>query len=148
MGAVRRIDSDDPIYGTVGYQAPEIETDGPSVSSDLFTVAGALAVLTFEFKDYQSSYKFTLPDLVPLLEQQESFGRLLRRATNADPNRRFASAAEMTEQLTGVLREVLAVADGTPRPAFSTVFSPELQAIGAAQAGGNDHPEPSALATP
>jgi len=29
-----------------------------------------------------------------------------------------------------VLREVLAVADGTPRPAFSTVFSPELQAIG------------------
>jgi len=36
----------------------------------------------------------------------------------------------MAEQLTGVLREVLAVADGTPRPAFSTVFSPELQAIG------------------
>jgi serine/threonine-protein kinase PknG len=54
----------------------------------------------------------------------------------------------MADQLTGVLREVLAVADGTPRPAFSTVFSPELQAIGAAQAGGNDHPEPSALATP
>ena len=130
MGAVRRIDGDDPIYGTVGYQAPEIETDGPSVSSDLFTVARALAVLTFEFKDYQSSYRFTLPDRVPLLAQQESFGRLLRRATNADPNRRFASAAEMTEQLTGVLREVLAVADGTPRPAFSTVFSPELQAIG------------------
>ena len=36
----------------------------------------------------------------------------------------------MAEQLTGVLREVLAVADGVPRPAFSTLFSPEVQAIG------------------
>jgi serine/threonine-protein kinase PknG len=130
MGGVRRIDSDEPIYGTVGYQAPEIETAGPSVSSDLFTVARALAVLTFEFKGYQSSYKFTLPDGVPLLAQQESFARLLRRATNVDPGRRFSSAGEMAEQLTGVLREVLAVADGQPRPAFSTVFSPEIRAIG------------------
>jgi serine/threonine-protein kinase PknG len=130
MGGVRRIDSDEPIYGTVGYQAPEIETAGPSVSSDLFTVARALAVLTFEFKGYQGAYKFTFPDGVPLLAQQESFARLLRRATNADPGRRFSSAGEMAEQLTGVLREVLAVADGTPRPAFSTVFSPEIQAIG------------------
>ena len=130
MGGVRGIDGDGPIYGTVGYQAPEIGSNGPSVSSDLFTVARALAVLTFEFKGYQSSYKFTFPDGVPLLEQQESFARLLRRATDADPDRRFGSAGEMAEQLTGVLREVLAMADGTPRPAFSTVFTPELQAIG------------------
>jgi len=143
MGGVRRIDSDEPIYGTVGYQAPEIETAGPSVSSDLFTVARALAVLTFEFRGYQSSYKFTLPDGVPLLSQQESFAQLLRRATNADPGRRFSSAGEMAEQLTGVLREVLAVADGTPRPAFSTVFTPELQAIGTANEAGG-----AALAAP
>ena len=142
MGGVRGVDSEGPIYGTVGYQAPEIGTDGPSVSSDLFTVARALAVLTFEFKGYQSSYKFTFPDGVPLLEQQESFTRLLRRATHADPERRFGSAGEMAEQLTGVLREVLATADGTPRPAFSTVFSPELQAIGAELAGGTTPPAP------
>src|SRR5260221_12466188 len=37
----------------------------------------------------------------------------------------------MAEQLTGVLREVLAVADGKPRPSFSSLFSPELHAIGA-----------------
>jgi serine/threonine-protein kinase PknG len=130
MGAVRQIDSDEPIYGTVGYQAPEIETAGPSVSSDLFTVGRALAVLTFEFKDYQGAHKFTLPDGIPLLEQQESFARLLRRATNFDPGRRFSSAGEMAEQLTGVLREVVAVADRKPKPAFSTVFSPEIQAMG------------------
>jgi serine/threonine-protein kinase PknG len=130
MGGVRAIDGDGPIYGTVGYQAPEIETEGPSVSSDLFTVGRALAVLTFDFKGYQGGYKFTLPEDVPLLAEQESFVRLLRRATEANPDRRFGSAGEMAEQLTGVLREVLAVADGTPRPAFSTVFTPEIQAIG------------------
>jgi serine/threonine-protein kinase PknG len=150
MGGVRGVDSDGPIYGTVGYQAPEISTEGPSVSSDLFTVGRALAVLTFEFKGYQGTYKFTLPDGVPLLEQQESFARLLRRATSADPDRRFASAGEMAEQLTGVLREVLATADGIPRPAFSTVFSPELQAIGTGDhtpGEGDDH-SGSALVVP
>jgi serine/threonine-protein kinase PknG len=140
MGGVRRIDSDEPIYGTVGYQAPEIETDGPSVSSDLFTVARALAVLTFEFQGYRGRYKFTFPDGVPLLAQQESFARLLSRAAAADPGRRFGSAGEMAEQLTGVLREVLAVADGTPRPAFSTVFSPELRAVGTGEDTGGTAP--------
>jgi serine/threonine-protein kinase PknG len=37
----------------------------------------------------------------------------------------------MAEQLTGVLREVLATGDGNARPAFSSLFSPELQATGA-----------------
>jgi serine/threonine-protein kinase PknG len=135
MGGVRRIDDDDSaIYGTVGYQAPEIAAAGPSVSSDLYTVGRALAVMTFEFAGYQGKYATSLPDpaSVPLLAQQESFLRALRRATDPDPDRRFASAGEMADQLTGVLREVLAVADGRPRPAFSTLFSPELQAAGVA----------------
>jgi serine/threonine-protein kinase PknG len=131
MGGVRAVDGDGAIYGTVGYQAPEIAAEGPSVSSDLFTVARALAVMTFDFKGFQGQYKFTFPDVVQLLSDQESFARALRRGTHPDPDRRFGSAGEMAEQLTGVLREVLAVADGTPRPAFSTLFSPELAAIGA-----------------
>jgi serine/threonine-protein kinase PknG len=140
MGGVRRIDDEDsPIYGTVGYQAPEIESEGPSPASDLYTVGRALAVLTFEFTGYTSTYKHALPDPAtePLLAQQESFYRLLRRATNPDPRRRFASAGEMAEQLTGVLREVLASGDGQPRPSFSTLFSPELRAVGA-EAGDMD----------
>jgi serine/threonine-protein kinase PknG len=130
MGGVRPIEGDDPIYGTVGYQAPEIEADGPSPSSDLYTVGRALAVLTFDFVGYQGEYKYRLPDAVPLLAEQESFARLLLRATHPDPERRFQSAAEMAEQTTGVLREVLSGTDGRPRPAFSRLFSPELRAIG------------------
>src|SRR5262249_27681045 len=130
MGGVRPIDSDDPIYGTVGYQAPEIESEGPSPSSDLYTIGRSLAVLTFEFAGYQGEYKYRLPASVPLLAGRGPSPRLLRRATHADPKRRFRSAGEMAEQTTGVLREVLAVADGEPRPAFSVLFSPELRAIG------------------
>jgi serine/threonine-protein kinase PknG len=133
MGGVHRIDDEDSaIYGTVGYQAPEIADDGPTPSSDLYTVGRALAVLSFEFSGYQTTYQHSLPDLsgVPAVASQESFLRALRRATDADPDRRFESAAEMAEQLTGVLREVLAVADQRPRPAFSTLFGPELRTIG------------------
>jgi len=130
MGGVRNINDDGAIYGTVGYQAPEIESEGPSPSSDLYTVGRTLAVLTFEFAGFQQQYRFRLPDNEPLLLQQESFARLLRRATHRHPARRFQSAGEMAEQLTGVLREVLSVDDGQPRPAFSGLFSPELRAIG------------------
>ena len=133
LGGVRRIDdADGPIYGTVGYQAPEIADVGPSPASDLYTVGRTLAVLTFDFTDYASTYKHSLPGpaTVPLLAQQESFYRLLRRATSPDPSERFTSAVGMAEQLTGVLREVLSAGDGIPRPAFSSQFSPELQAVG------------------
>ena len=134
LGGVRQVDDDEsPIYGTAGYQAPEIATDGPSVSSDLYTVARTLAVLTFDFTGYTSTYKDRLPerDQVPLLARYESYDRFLRRATDTDPARRFGSAAEMAQQLTGVLREVLALADGTPRPAASALFGPEVRAVGA-----------------
>jgi serine/threonine-protein kinase PknG len=107
LDGVRHVDSDEVIYGTLGYQAPEIADVGPSPGSDLYTVGRALAVLTFEFTGYQTTFRYTLPDGVPLLEQHESFARLLRRATHPDPGRRFGCASEMAEQLTEVLREVL-----------------------------------------
>jgi serine/threonine-protein kinase PknG len=143
MGGVRRIgDEGGPIYGTVGIQAPEIGTDGPSPSSDLYTVGRTLALLTFDFTGYRTTYQHRLPQpaQVRLLAEHDSFYRLLCRATNADPRRRFATAEEMAEQLTAVLREVLAVGDGTPRPGFSVLFSPELQVIGARAAEDRDHP--------
>lgn len=54
LGGVRRIDDHDAaIYGTVGFQAPEIATAGPSVSSDLYTVVRTLAVLTLDLPGYR-----------------------------------------------------------------------------------------------
>ncbi|HEV2344180.1 MAG TPA: tetratricopeptide repeat protein [Actinocrinis sp.] len=133
MGAVRAFDDEDSaVYGTVGYQAPEIAQDGPSVESDLFTVGRMMAVLSFDFKGYTSTFVTTLPKrgTVPLLAEYESFDRALRRATHARRERRFSTAGEMAGQLTGVLREVLALGDGQPRPAVSTLFTGERLAVG------------------
>ncbi|WP_442802697.1 tetratricopeptide repeat protein [Streptomyces sp. CB01373] len=130
MGAVRRMDDDESaIYGTVGYQAPEVAEVGPSVASDLYTVGRTLAVLTFDFQGYTNVFADSLPDPdnIEVFRQYESFYRLLVRATDPDPARRFASAQEMAEQLTGVLREVVSLQTGRARPALSTLFGPELR---------------------
>lgn len=130
MGAVRRMDDEESaIYGTVGYQAPEVAEVGPSVASDLYTVARTLAVLTFDFQGYTNVFVDSLPepDHIEVFRTYESFYRLLVRATDPDPGRRFASAAEMAEQLTGVLREVVALQTGLPRPALSTLFGTEVR---------------------
>ncbi|MFF1403764.1 tetratricopeptide repeat protein [Streptomyces sp. NPDC058294] len=130
MGAVRRMDDDESaVYGTVGYQAPEVAETGPSVASDLYTVGRTLAVLTFDFQGYTNVYADRLPDpdSIEVFHRYESFYRLLVRATDPDPARRFASAQEMAEQLTGVLREVVSLQTGHARPALSTLFGPELK---------------------
>ncbi|MFI2542975.1 tetratricopeptide repeat protein [Streptomyces rochei] len=130
MGAVRRMDDEESaIYGTVGYQAPEVADVGPSVASDLYTVGRTLAVLTFDFQGYTNVYADSLPDpdTIDVFRRYESFYRLLVRATDPDPARRFASAQEMAEQLTGVLREVVSVQSGRARPAVSTLFGPEVR---------------------
>ncbi|RKE21598.1 serine/threonine-protein kinase [Streptomyces sp. TLI_171] len=150
LGAVRRHDDDGPIYGTVGYQAPEIATVGPSASSDLYTVARSLAVLTFDFQGYADRWRHELPgpDEVEVFARFESFHRFLLRATDPDPARRFASAEEMAGQLTGVLREVLSLQDGTARPALSTLFGPELRLVESELPEHRPHARATALALP
>ncbi|WP_167513660.1 serine/threonine-protein kinase [Streptomyces bauhiniae] len=130
MGAVRRMDDDESaIYGTVGYQAPEVADVGPSAASDLYTVGRTLAVLTFDFQGYTTVYADSLPDpdTIEVFRRYESFYRFLVRATDPDPARRFASAQEMADQLTGVLREVVSLSTGQARPALSTLFGPEVR---------------------
>jgi serine/threonine-protein kinase PknG len=131
LGGVYRID--DPssaVFGTVGYQAPEIATMGPSIASDLFTVARTLAVLSINFRGYQGSYRFTLPpqDEVPLFQRYDALYRLLLKGTAPDPEDRFQSAEEMADQLYGVLREVVAEQEGRPVPAASKLFTAPLRA--------------------
>ncbi|WP_281284352.1 serine/threonine-protein kinase [Actinomadura hallensis] len=141
LGGVRRaFDADSPIFGTPGYQAPEIGSRGPSITSDLYTVGRTLAVLSFPFRGYTGRHLRSLPprDEVPLFRRHESYYRLLRRATHPDPAHRFQSAAEMAEQLTGVLREVLSTEDGRPRPAPSPLFAAEQHTAGAETAAPSD----------
>jgi serine/threonine-protein kinase PknG len=123
LGAVTPINSFGYLYGTPGYQAPEIVRTGPTVATDIYTVGRTLAALTLNLRTRNGRYVDGLPPEDPTLKKYDSFGRLLRRAIDPDPKRRFASAEEMSSQLLGVLREVVAADTGIPRPGLSTVFT-------------------------
>ena len=152
LGAVIRMDDQfSAVYGTIGYQAPEIATQGPSPSSDIYTVGRTLAVLTLGIPPARQGTPVELPTAAehPVLSTHESFDRLLRRATDPAPLRRFSSADEMCEQLNGVLREVLAAADGCPRPAQSTLFGLSRGTFGPGllpQPSGPGRPDPARVA--
>jgi serine/threonine-protein kinase PknG len=134
LGGVRHIDDRvSDLYGTTGYQAPEIAEGHASIPSDLYTVARTLAVLSVEFAGFQDEKRFAykLPPVsdVPAFQRYESFHQFLQKATATDPDARFQGAAEMAEQLVGVLRQVVALDGGSPPPAPSTLFSAELGAL-------------------
>ena len=127
LGAVRRVDDvASDVYGTVGFQAPEIADIGPSVASDVYTIGRTLAVLTLDFRGYTTDHQHVLPDPVDheVLARFGSFYRLLLKCTAPHPDDRFQSAAELSEQLVGVLREVVALTTGRPQPAPSVLFGP------------------------
>lgn len=130
LGAVSTINSFGYLYGTPGYQAPEIVRTGPTVASDIYTVGRTLAALTLKLRTRKGRYVNGLPEDDPVLVEYDSFERLLRRATDPDPRRRFNSAEEMSAQLLGVLREVVARDTWVPRPGLSTVFSPSRSTFG------------------
>jgi serine/threonine-protein kinase PknG len=144
LGAVTRMDdADAAVFGTDGYQAPEVARLGPSPASDLYSVARCLAVLILDFRGYQTRYKHSLPepDDHPVLRQYESLYRFLLKASATNPDDRFQTADEMAEQLLGVLREVVAMKDGNPRPAASGLFGGDLQALYAASRSGATAPD-------
>ncbi len=139
MGGVRRIDDmKGDIYGTAGYSAPEA-AEGPTIASDLYTVGRTLAVLLTEIRGFSSEHRHTLPGPAeePLFATQESLYRLLLKATAHNPGDRFESAEDMAHQLLGVLREVVSLETGVPRPGGSLFFGGDLLAV---ESGGEMEP--------
>jgi serine/threonine-protein kinase PknG len=124
LGGVRRIDDEESaIYGTVGYQAPEVAQVGPTVASDIYTIGRTCVVLMMEFRGYQTKYVASLPPVeeAPLFAEHDSLYRLLSKACAVDPADRFASVDEFRVQLLGILREV--VAGKTPGTALTSAAS-------------------------
>ncbi|MEV6629036.1 serine/threonine protein kinase, partial [Amycolatopsis sp. NPDC051114] len=116
LGAARAIDdSASPSVGTEGFQVPahELTRHGLTVRSDLHTVGRTLQVLL------EAAGEATDPDRV--VGGVDSLRRVLERAV-APFERRFATAAEMAEQLDGVRREILSLRDERPRPVPSALF--------------------------
>ena len=137
LGAVQRMNEPSTaVYGTPGYQAPELELQDlpavPGIASDIYTVGRTLAVLSLNFEGFSSEYRHRIPEPAdaPLLADHDSYRRLLHLATHPDPGRRFSSADEMREQLHLVLAEVASRQDRQRRPVTSARFTPERHAFG------------------
>jgi serine/threonine-protein kinase PknG len=127
LGGVRRWDDPDAaIFGTIGYQAPEVPRTGPTVASDLYTVGRALAVLILDWPDWTRGDVDRLPDRAAheVLVEHDCLWRFLQRACAPDPADRFLDADEMADSLHGVLCQVAAATDGRPRPRTSGRYSP------------------------
>ncbi|MFE9005101.1 tetratricopeptide repeat protein [Streptomyces sp. NPDC007875] len=120
LGAVRRLGQRDggPPVITEAFAAPEVLARGASALTerhDLFGVGRTLE----ELSDKATRQAQRPPGL-----GAESYRRVLARATAADPERRFGSAAEMSEQLWGVLREIHSLRLSREQPEPSTLFAP------------------------
>ncbi|MEU5871240.1 tetratricopeptide repeat protein [Glycomyces sp. NPDC047369] len=142
LGAMRRINfAGGSIYGSRGYQAPEIEREHlPDAVSDLYTVGRTLAVLALGFPAAQlvgdEVQETPLPERPPNFN--ESLYRFLQRACDHDRDARFATADEMADQLHGVLRQLLADAGERPAPVASDRFGVERGAFAAGLANRTD----------
>src|SRR5262249_3779263 len=96
LGAVTRLGDPDPIvYGTDGFQAPEMSTQGPSIAAALSPIARCLAVLVLDLPTYQTTHRHRLParEAEPLFHHHESLYRFFMKATAHDPRDRYQSAA-------------------------------------------------------
>ncbi|WP_280389341.1 serine/threonine-protein kinase [Nocardia wallacei] len=125
LGAVAAMESYGSIYGTPGYQAPEITDTGPTVVSDIYTVGRTLAALVLDLPRDKGGHflpGIPAPEDDPLLAAHPALYRLLCRATDPDPQRRFPSTYSMYCQLTGVLRMVMACETGREHPQASVEF--------------------------
>ena len=123
LGAVSRINSFGYLYGTPGYRAPEIvrTTDGGNRHLYRWPDAGGAHVApSHPQRPIRRRTARGRPGVgeVQLIRPAVAPGRSI-------PTRSDASAArdEMSAQLLGVLREVVAGDTGVPRPGLSTVFT-------------------------
>ncbi|WP_179948282.1 serine/threonine protein kinase [Corynebacterium liangguodongii] len=132
LGAVSGIGAYGYIYGTKGFQAPEVATRGPSVASDIYTIGRTLASLILDLPRKDGVYDTGIPSPTddPTLRRYLSLYRLLRRCCHEDPEQRFSSVSELEAQLYGVLREVIAIRDGRTYPAQHSLFSPQRTTFG------------------
>ncbi|MEE1767982.1 tetratricopeptide repeat protein [Streptomyces sp. JV185] len=122
LGGVRKSGTaGPPPVITPRYAAPEtVGGTALTVAHDIHTVGVTLAELA----------GWAVGDDVPGLGTS-SFRLVVERATDEDPERRFADAEEMAGQLRGVLREIRALRGKRDRTEPSAYFTPSTELLGA-----------------
>ena len=128
FGAVRKMGSPDPVTSyTVAYAPPKADPEhaSPTAGWDLYCLGMTLKMLC----------RRHLRD--PGQPGIRALDRLLRRATDTtEPGRRFTSARQFAEQLSGVIRQVVAASVvprriSRPSAVFGSMTEPRHSGLGA-----------------
>jgi serine/threonine-protein kinase PknG len=122
LGAMRAItDRTSPTWGAKQFRVSdeEISDHGLTVQSDLYSVGRTLRSLF----DGSTDYPRLRADTSPIAAGVTSFQRVLDRATSADWNARFDSAADMAGQLIGALRQIKSLRGESVPPEPSRLFA-------------------------
>jgi serine/threonine-protein kinase PknG len=122
LGAVRAIkDRKSPTWGAKLFRVEdtEISDNGLTVQSDLYSVGTTLRSLSDGGTD---DPRLTV-GTTPIAAGIDSFEKVLDRATSADWNTRFGSAADMAGQLVGALRQIKSLRGETVPPEPSRLFA-------------------------
>ena len=123
MGGVRRInDPNGDIFGTTGYMAPKPPMTRSQCLISIRSAGRSPRLSWTSSSRPNTNTACLLPTEQPVLAANEALYRFLLRATHNDPDERFQTADEMSGQLYGVLREIVALKT-VPRPAESNVFT-------------------------
>ncbi|AIJ34253.1 serine/threonine protein kinase PknG [Corynebacterium imitans] len=132
LGAVSGIGAFGYIYGTRGFQAPEVGTEGPTIHSDIYTIGRTLAALVIDLPQKDGVYEHGIPTPTqePLFRRYISLYRVIARCCDPVASERYNSVQELQAQLLGVLREILAIRDGRTFPAQQSQFSPQRTTFG------------------
>ena len=143
LGAVSRVGRP-MLFRSPGWVAPE-RADAAWPATPQVDVYGAgltlLSLLGHQVRTAAQPFRMPPPETVTCLAGHHSLDRLVRTATDPDPERRFRSARAMQAQLLGVRREVAALCLERLQPRPVGDEPPLRPAIGSAGSAYFDLPE-------
>lgn len=114
LGTVIKYESHpDAVYGTHGFYAPEA-VKAPSPETDLYTICRTLAYLVSEMDLANPVFGMPSIESYQALRDNPALYRLLAKGTHTNAKRRFHSAEQLADQLSGVLRQIEGGQPGQP----------------------------------
>jgi len=101
------------IYVTPGFFAQEAMSH-PSPETDLYSICRTLAYLVSKMNMHQPVFGMPAAREYKVFENYPALYRLLVKGTHVDPTRRFHSTQELSDQLQGVLLQIVGGTPGVP----------------------------------
>jgi serine/threonine-protein kinase PknG len=120
---IKQVPNPTDVYGTHGFYAPEA-VKMPSPETDLYTICRTLAYMVTQMDLANPIFGLPSSEAYKAFRDYPALYRLLAKGTHSKPSMRFKSAEELSDQLSGVLRQI---AGGTPGvPVGSKLFVPGI----------------------